>query len=177
MFHYSMPNPKKLAVGDSIRILSVPKADILKREAEKRPEKVGDLLPTATVLEKIIEICPVVIIDHIDEYETPWFSVRLHIKKELQHHTIAVMDDTSWELVSSGKNPKPPKEHVLATLKKKADDILEKYEEEYFLLAEKSEKLYDERKVLEKEYKKLERKTGLQAVHERIAQLMEEDKK
>ncbi|MCV6636477.1 hypothetical protein [Candidatus Albibeggiatoa sp. nov. NOAA] len=162
----------QLQVGDSIRILKVPKADLDQREREKKTLQADDMLPTATVLETIIQQCPVVIIDHIDEYNKPWFWVRLEVDNEFQQHSLAVMDDDSWELIYQKRSGGHiPVAHQLAEVKKQIDDILDEYEEEYQILADESEKQYSRNETLRKKYEALDKKTGLHALFEKGALL------
>jgi hypothetical protein len=66
-----MPDWKSLRVGDQIRLLCVPKADLEQRVCEVRDgaEMAGW---TADTLERIIASDPVVFIERIDEY---WMSL------------------------------------------------------------------------------------------------------
>ena len=58
-------------------------------------------------------------------------------------------------------------------LKRKITAILKEHQTEYQLLAEKTEKLQDEEQDLEKAYKILDQKTGLNALFEELARLQE----
>lgn len=91
---------------------------------------------------------------------TLWFYKkrrRLRDSQELMEETI---EDTA-------------KEKQIADLKAKADALMRKYVVEYQALDDRSEKLHDEQEVLEKEYKALDTKTGLNVVLEEIAKLKE----
>lgn len=165
-----MPDRTKLQIGDSIRMINVPEFD--------REESETGMLSTATVLKHLIEKKRVVVIDQIDEYQQAWFSVRIEIGEDMVHHSLAIMEDESWEIVyqvSSGK--KMPKEHQIAVLKKHIDETLTVYEEEYEALAEASEKLYDQRDALNKKYQALDRKSGLNALFKKLGELCEEPPK
>lgn len=89
-----------------------------------------------------------------------------------QNHSVAVMDDESWELIyRKSDGGIPPKEHEIAETKYKIDQVMMDYEEEYLELGEKSEKLFDEQEALKKEYEKLDKKTGLNALFEKLGNL------
>jgi hypothetical protein len=94
-----MPDHRKLRVGDRIRLLTVPKADLDQRERELREgaEMAGW---TADTLERIISIDPIVEISEVDEFGSPWFEYRLpNDAGEIEEHAIAIMEDESWEYV------------------------------------------------------------------------------
>ena len=161
-----MNNLKNLQVWDSVRILSVPEFDLNKNNNS------GDELNTESIIKKIINVRPVVIIDEIDEYWKPWFCVRLKTEQWLEFHSIALMENDSWELVySQSTHWNIPIEHSIATVEKQIDEIMEEYDEEYEKLAEKSEKLYDQQQELEKEYEKLDKITWLNSLFEKLAEL------
>jgi hypothetical protein len=92
-----MPDHNLLRVGDRIRLLRVPEADLRQREQELRDgTELAGL--TADTIERIIAINPVVTIDKIDEYGCPWFRVELIADDgEIEYHALTVMDDESWE--------------------------------------------------------------------------------
>lgn len=92
-----MPNKRTLKIGDRIRLLFVPQSDLDQREREILA---GDEEPgcTADVLEIVIKTDPVVTISIIDEYH-PWFIVDIVRNGRDEEHSLAVMDDTSWEFV------------------------------------------------------------------------------
>ncbi len=93
-----MPDRTKLKVGDRIRLLRVPDADLAQRERELAAgaEMAGW---TADTIERIIELEPVVVIDQIDEYGSPWFDVELPAPDgTIQCHSLMIMEDESWEL-------------------------------------------------------------------------------
>ena len=92
-----MPGHKRLKVGDRIRLLAVPKADLEQRTRELR-EGIEAAGHTADTLERIIAQDPVVTVNFVDEYGLPWFEYELKLDSgELEYHSIAVMDDDSWE--------------------------------------------------------------------------------
>ena len=93
-----MPDRKKLKIGDKIRLLTVPKGDLeqRKREIESDVENPGW---TANTIEKIITQDPVVKIDDIDEFGSPWFTYHLVVDGETEIHSIAITEDESWELI------------------------------------------------------------------------------
>jgi hypothetical protein len=67
---------RNLRVGDRVRLLCVPEADLLQRERELRDgaEMAG---LTADTLDRIIAIDLVVTIDKVDEFGMPWFHCEL----------------------------------------------------------------------------------------------------
>ncbi|MHB0955148.1 MAG: hypothetical protein ACYC0X_02095 [Pirellulaceae bacterium] len=95
-----MPDPKTLRVGDRIRILRVPDADLRQRENEIADgvEMAGW---TADSIERIIAQLPIVRIWQIDEYGCVWYEASIvgpdGTKEE---HTLIVYDDDTWEPVS-----------------------------------------------------------------------------
>ncbi len=91
-----MPDRTKLKVGDRIRILRVPDADLAqrKRELAAGAEKAGW---TADTIERIIELDPIVEINLIDEAGSPWFDVELPDPDgKIQYHSLMIMEDESW---------------------------------------------------------------------------------
>lgn len=93
-----MPDHTKLRVGDSIRLLAVPEADVLQREREVREAVLDDAGWTADTIERILAQDPVVTISWVDEYGSPWFEYELQrTSAEVEEHFIAIMDDVSWE--------------------------------------------------------------------------------
>ena len=164
-----MPDRNALAVGDSIRILSVPAFDFEPRE--KTDQK--DRLLTATVLEGLIKNSPMVVIDQIDEYGNPWFTVRLGEAGDFEQHSLALMEDHSWETVYRvSSNNTPPQEHQIATLRQQIDQVMLEHEEAYAALEAESEKLYDQQETLKKKYAALDRKTELNTLFEKLGELM-----
>jgi hypothetical protein len=91
-----MPDRRTLRVGDRIRLLRVPIGDLLQRDRELRE---GIEVPgwTANTLERILATDPIVTIARIDEYGQPWFDYTLRLPDGAEEHSIAVMDDDSWE--------------------------------------------------------------------------------
>lgn len=170
-----MPDRKKIEIGDSIKILKVPNFDEKKRTENNKNK--SDVLCTATVIETIIKKNPIVIIDHIDEYNQPWFSVRIKIKNTFENHTIALLENDSWEVFYKKNNDiEPPKEHKIAEIQKFIDILMDEYEEEYLSLTQESEKLYEKQKKLKKKYEALDKKTGLNDLFSKLAELKETKK-
>lgn len=98
-----MPDRTTLKIGDKIRLLRVPQSDLAQRERELRDGQEGAGL-TADTLEHIIRTNPVVTIDDVDEYGYPWFTRRLkNADGRFELHTLAIMDDESWERVTRRK--------------------------------------------------------------------------
>ena len=92
-----MPDPSKLKPGDRIRLLAVPELDLLQREREIR-DGLDDAGWTADTLERILAQDPVVVISQIDEYGQPWFEYDLKDDSgEIEEHSIAIMEEASWE--------------------------------------------------------------------------------
>jgi hypothetical protein len=90
---------RELRVGDRVRLLCVPEADLLQRERELRDgaEMAG---LTADTLERIIAIDPVVMIDDVDEFGMPWFHCELVAADGvIEYHGLGITDDDSWELL------------------------------------------------------------------------------
>jgi hypothetical protein len=91
-----MPDRTKLKVGDRIRLLCVPAADLKQRERELR-ECAGYAGWTADTIERILRQDPFVRIDRIDEYGQPWFNYTLVDRDGVaEEHTLVVIDDDSW---------------------------------------------------------------------------------
>jgi hypothetical protein len=94
------PNPpKNLHVGDRIRILRVPEADLKQRNDEiaRGAEMAGH---TADTIEQIIATNPIVNIWQIDEFGYPWYEVTLIAADgQAEEHTLMVYDDGTWEKV------------------------------------------------------------------------------
>ena len=88
-----MPDRSELRVGDRIRLLAVPACDLAQREREiaSAAEMAGW---TADTIERIIASNPVVT---IDEYGAPWFDVELVGVEGVEHHSLTILDDDSWE--------------------------------------------------------------------------------
>ncbi|HEX4797599.1 MAG TPA: hypothetical protein VH370_27645 [Humisphaera sp.] len=96
-----MPDRTRLSVGDQIRILSVPKSDFEQRERERR-QGLSDAGYTADTIERIIAQHPIVTIDRIDEHGFPWFDCDLEVNGQTEFHSLAIMDDESWERIAPG---------------------------------------------------------------------------
>ena len=95
-----MPDRTKLSVGDRIRVVAVPACDLAQRERE-RAFGTEDAGGTADTIERIIDQHPIVEISRIDEYAQPWFDVEItEIDGTLGEHTLAILDDDSWEQCS-----------------------------------------------------------------------------
>ena len=87
-----MNSPIGLAVGDEIRIVSVPQSDLLQRARNRENDIADNWIPTADVLEELIASKTILKIDRIDEYGYPCF--------EYGEHSIAIMDAKSWEKIT-----------------------------------------------------------------------------
>ncbi len=94
-----MTDRAKLKVGDRIRLLRVPDADLAQREREIASN--SDMAGwTADTIERIIALSPFVVIDRIDEYGSPWFDAELLSDDgTTEYHSLAIMEDESWILV------------------------------------------------------------------------------
>lgn len=169
-----MPDRNNLKIGDSLRLLRVPEADLAQR-AHEGPRAAGELLPTATILEYLLRHNPIVIIDQIDDYHQPWFSAWVKTDTDIAYHSLAVMEDDCWEIVYQyqGDHP-PPKEHLIARIKRQIDDILlDEFEEDYQKLAEHSEKRDWPEAKLRQAYAALDQRSGLSGLFTRLAELTE----
>ncbi|MEM6380307.1 MAG: hypothetical protein AAF705_19110 [Bacteroidota bacterium] len=93
-----MPKPNQLETGYKVHLLKVPAADIkqLQWEIENKIENPGW---TANTIEIIITQNPIVEIDSIDEYGTPWYSSEIMVNGKKELHTIAILDEASWKLI------------------------------------------------------------------------------
>jgi hypothetical protein len=92
-----VPDHNSLKIGDQIRLLCVPAADLEQREQELRDgtEMAGS---TADAIERIITSNPVVMITKVDEFGCPWFDVELTANDgATEYHSLTVTDDESWE--------------------------------------------------------------------------------
>jgi hypothetical protein len=75
----------------------VPLADVKQRERELS-ENIEMAGWTADTLERILASAPIVTIKYIDEYGLPWFESELTTDSgDTEQHSIAIMDDDSWE--------------------------------------------------------------------------------
>ena len=92
-----MPDPSKLKVGDRVKLLAVPDADLAQRERELAEGQLDDPGITADTIERIIAQDPVVTISMIDEYGQPWFEYLIQTSGDPEEHWLAVMDGDSWE--------------------------------------------------------------------------------
>ena len=93
------PPPTKLQVGDRIRILRVPDADLKQRDDEvaRGAEMAGH---TADTIDRIVAENSIVKIWQIDEFGYPWYEVSLIANNgEFDEHTLMVYDDGTWEKV------------------------------------------------------------------------------
>lgn len=93
-----MPERNKLKAGDKIRLLRVPPEDIEQRKKEIA-NKVEDAGWTANTIELILAQTPIVEIDFIDEYGSPWYLSEVLVNGQKEQHTIAILEDDSWEHV------------------------------------------------------------------------------
>ncbi|GAB5552538.1 MAG: hypothetical protein Sapg2KO_21290 [Saprospiraceae bacterium] len=93
-----MPKRSKLRVGDKIRLLSVPPEDLEQRKREIA-EGIENPGWTANTIELIIAQDPIVVIDFIDEYDSPWYVSNILVEGKKESHIIAVLEDDSWEKV------------------------------------------------------------------------------
>ena len=94
-----MPNPKHLNVGDRIRILRVPDADLRQRENEiaAGSEMAGW---TADSIERIICQTPIVRICQIDDYGCVLYETTVVGPDGAdEEHNLIVYDDDTWEMV------------------------------------------------------------------------------
>jgi len=94
-----MPDRSRLRVGDRIRIVGVPDGD-----GRQRGRELAAKFPyagwTADTLERLVRSNQVVVIDVIDDFGQAWFDFKVpSADGSLEEHSIAVMDDESWELV------------------------------------------------------------------------------
>jgi hypothetical protein len=90
---------RKLRPGDRVRLLCVPDADLRQREEEvcRGTEMAGW---TADTLERILALDPVVTIVHVDKFGVPYFRYELlGADGRMEHHTLAITENESWELV------------------------------------------------------------------------------
>jgi len=93
-----VPDPRTLHVGDRIRIVACPKADVAQMAVAMRRGN-PDAQFTVRILQRLADRRQVVCIDQIDEYGKPWFSYRFRNKRGRQEeHSLAVMDEASWEM-------------------------------------------------------------------------------
>jgi hypothetical protein len=94
-----MPDRTTLKIGDRIRLLRVPDFDLAQRDREILVKR-EDAGWTADTIERIIFQDPVVTIDEIDEFGSPWFSYELKCDDgTFEQHTLAIMEDESWEKI------------------------------------------------------------------------------
>ncbi|TWU36507.1 hypothetical protein Q31b_47880 [Novipirellula aureliae] len=91
-----MPDRNKLRVGDQIRLMFVPECDLAQREREIMDgTETSD--STATIIERIIAMDPVVTIVRIDKFGAPWFEVELAEADGIHYHSLIILVDESWE--------------------------------------------------------------------------------
>lgn len=94
-----MLDPKTLAIGDRIRILSVPESDLRQREDELAT---GGEMPghTANSIERIIDQTPVVSICRLDDDGSVWYETRIvGVNGREEYHSLIVYNDDTWERV------------------------------------------------------------------------------
>jgi hypothetical protein len=91
---------RELQVGDRVRLLRVPEADLRQRVQDLR-DGAGMAGWTAETLERIMALDPVVTIDEVDEYGVPWFHCELTDENgAIEHHGLTITEDDSWEPVT-----------------------------------------------------------------------------
>ena len=98
-----MPDPKTLRIGDRIRILRVPDADLRQREREiaSNAELAGW---TADSIERIIAQSPVVQISRIDDDGSVWYDATIiGLAGKEEEHSLIVYNDDTWELVGDNE--------------------------------------------------------------------------
>ena len=90
---------RKLRVGDRVRLLRVPEADLRQRDDEVcRGAETASW--TADTLERILALDPFVMLDHVDEYGAPWFEYTLvGADGQPEHHSLNIPENESWELL------------------------------------------------------------------------------
>jgi len=94
-----MPDHTRLRVGNRIRIIAVPAADLDQRRRERIAGN-ADAGCTADILERIMAQHPRATIARIGKDGKPWFDVELqNADGKPEFHSIAVSDDDSWEYV------------------------------------------------------------------------------
>ncbi|WP_375753868.1 hypothetical protein [Vibrio sp. HN007] len=156
-------------VGDSVRLLRVPEQDVNDKLSNSEP---SERLATAKIFETMIEQTPIVIIDQVDEYNQPWFSARVIVDGQFENHSLAIMDEESWEVVyQNNGNSEPPKEHEIAKVKVSIDRVMEEFEEDYLKLSEESEVLFEAQEALNQKYESLDKTTGLSLLFKKMEYL------
>ena len=96
----TMPDPKTLAPGDRIRILSIPEADLRQREREiaTSAEAAGW---TADTIERIIDQTPIVRVERVDDNGCVWCEAELiGPDGDTEYHSLIVYHDDTWEHVT-----------------------------------------------------------------------------
>lgn len=91
-----MPDRTKLKVGDRIHLPAVPEIDQRQKQEEIK-RGLTDAGWTADTIERILQQNPVVTINRIDEWGSAWFDYELNQKGASEFHSLAIMDDGSWE--------------------------------------------------------------------------------
>jgi hypothetical protein len=94
-----VPDPKTLKLGDQIRILRVPDADLRQREHEiaTNAEMAGW---TANAIERIIDQSPIVRIARIDDDGCVWYDAEVvGPNGDTEYHSLIIYDDDTWEHV------------------------------------------------------------------------------
>lgn len=79
-----------------IRLLTLPKCDLAQREREIAVGKV-DPEATATVIERILDADPIVMIEHIDEFGTAWLEVEFVEADGIHCYSLTIRGDQSQE--------------------------------------------------------------------------------
>lgn len=88
-----------MRVGQRLRLIRVPDGDLAQRERERQSGEIEDPGWTANTIERILARDLVVTISRIDEHGTPWFEYAF---SERDLHSIAIMEDASWEYADGG---------------------------------------------------------------------------
>jgi hypothetical protein len=92
-----MPDWRTLKIGDRIRLLGVPAADLRQRDEEIA---IGskDAGYTADIIARIVAQTPIVTITQIDEFGQPWYDADVRLDDgTLEDHSLAVCHDDAWE--------------------------------------------------------------------------------
>jgi hypothetical protein len=95
----ALPDPNTLQIGDHIRILGVPEADLRQRKNEiaSNAEMPGW---TADSIERIIAQSPVVQVSRIDDDGCVWYDTSiLGPDGTEEEHTLLIYHDDTWEIV------------------------------------------------------------------------------
>lgn len=156
-----MTKRSALKIGDRILLTQIPAFDLASKSDEP------DSLNTVEIIRILIDQQSVVIIDHIDEYGNPWFSADIEISGEVQHHTLAIMDDDYWVAIDAKRAFDDPE---LQRISDQIDATLNAHASSYDALAEESERLFDAKQRLEQKYAELDNISGLSKLFEAFQQ-------